>query len=227
MAVTSEQRNDSSNPTKPGLLFQSVLSQWFQLHDHLKEVDASLSQHTEANSKRLHAALLQLIGSQPGDGSNVIWTQSRAALTELHQRTMHFATLRVTGSVSLRDSVARGLRAFLQAQDRQRRARTPADNAQLKIILCRGTSQMRIAGELMARMIVQFRDDENILFFVLRHSARFDSHFGKGFVYAFFADLFPGGFTEAIRFLRDRYQQRGFGHLNVAIAAKAEILFKP
>lgn len=68
-------------------------------------------------------------------------------------------------------------------------------------------------GKLTARLMQHYRDDENVVFFVLRHKDSFEKAFGKRFVTKLFCRMYPKGLSEAENFLVKKYKERSFENI--------------
>lgn len=72
-------------------------------------------------------------------------------------------------------------------------------------------------GKLIVRLIQQYRDDENVVFFVLRHKDAFDKVFGKRFLIKLFCRMYSKGLREAEQFLIKKYYERCFDNMGPMI----------
>lgn len=89
----------------------------------------------------------------------------------------------------------------------------PNKCAQLFAYLEKASSSMHRLGKLIARLIQQFREDENVVFFVLRHKESFDQAFGKRFITKLFGRMYPKGLREVEHFLIKKYTARSFDNI--------------
>lgn len=76
----------------------------------------------------------------------------------------------------------------------------------------------------LGEILLQYRSDENVVFFLLRHHAEFDDCYGKNFVVDLLKKMYPDGVNEVERFLSKRYALRGFQHLLPTISSKMTFL---
>jgi hypothetical protein len=90
----------------------------------------------------------------------------------------------------------------------------------LQKVLNRIASLMRRFARIALRLIQKYREDENILFFVLRNHEQLDAIYGSQFVFKLFSRLFPRGLSGALEFLQQRYSARGFENLKKIINNK-------
>jgi len=77
---------------------------------------------------------------------------------------------------------------------------------------------------LLLDELITFRDDENVLFFLLRHQAEFDHVYSASMVSKTLETLFAEGLGAASNFLTGRFERRGFYHLIPLISQKIERL---
>ena len=81
------------------------------------------------------------------------------------------------------------------------------------------TIMSRIA-RLIGQVSLQFSDDENVIFFLLRHHNQLDALMGQGYANKLLKKMHPKGTQEVGRFLMKRYSARGFVNILPAITAK-------
>jgi hypothetical protein len=62
-------------------------------------------------------------------------------------------------------------------------------------------------------LIPHFKDDENLLFFLLRHQQNLNRLYGKEFLSTLLLSLFPDGLQEMEEFLHTKYSARSFHHI--------------
>jgi hypothetical protein len=68
-------------------------------------------------------------------------------------------------------------------------------------------------GDVLNRIIAHFKDDENVIFFILRHKEPLDALYKEPFVRNYFEKIYPEGLRSVSQLLTARYKARGFGHL--------------
>lgn len=79
-------------------------------------------------------------------------------------------------------------------------------------------------AKLIARLIPQFKHDENVVFHVLRHHKLFDKIYGSRFTFKLLSKMFSKGFKEGHHFLIQKYTDRGFNKmLPIIESAIAEV----
>lgn len=80
-------------------------------------------------------------------------------------------------------------------------------------ILDRIDMQIKKISHLLAKTILLFHQDENVLFFILRHQKQLENVYQPLFVKEIFCKIFPKGLKEAENFLMEKYLNRGFEHV--------------
>lgn len=84
--------------------------------------------------------------------------------------------------------------------------------------------QMHRLARLIARLFVQFRNDENVIFFLVRHHEAFDELYGEHFVFKLIAKMYASGMDGAEDFLVSNYAKRGFEELLPFIRGKIQTI---
>lgn len=67
--------------------------------------------------------------------------------------------------------------------------------------------------KLMIKIACHFRNDENVLLFILRHHEGLDQLHRRGFVKILLSEMYPKNINEAQKFLIKKYTARGFTEL--------------
>lgn len=75
-------------------------------------------------------------------------------------------------------------------------------------------------SRLVMRSVLQYRDDENVVFFLIRHKKQLDAIYKPGYVANLVSKMFPKGTQDASHFLVKRYTERGFETLIPTIHKK-------
>jgi hypothetical protein len=75
-------------------------------------------------------------------------------------------------------------------------------------------------AQALIRIIYRFRENENVLLFLLRHSQQIDQLYGVGFLLKLFESLHAKGIVGLSILLKDKYTGRGFKHLIPLIDTK-------
>lgn len=67
--------------------------------------------------------------------------------------------------------------------------------------------------KLLPKLALAFKDDENLLFYLIRHQDQWDQVYGKNAAFKLLKKLNPRYST----FIEEKYTSRGYGHLSPAI----------
>lgn len=87
------------------------------------------------------------------------------------------------------------------------------------------SAAMRRLARQIVQTVPQFRDDENVLYYLIKNQQQLDALFGNHFVVTLMDFLFPGGQEETERFLINRYTQRGFTQVLPTISNCLESIY--
>lgn len=94
--------------------------------------------------------------------------------------------------------------------------------------MARLTNGIKRFTVMLAQIIPKYSNDENIIFFILRHANEFDVIYNQGFVKNLFNKISPDGLDYLQNSIVDKYKNRGFDNLIPIINTKfEEILVKP
>lgn len=97
---------------------------------------------------------------------------------------------------------------------------------QIKLNIERIQRKIKLLKKFILTILKTFEQNENVLFFLLRHHERFSLFFEKKFVFKFFSQLFSESRIEEVRaFLIHRYAMRGFDHLLPIINEKFDEIY--
>ena len=190
-----------------GLLFQFLLSDFIEAHEESRKLTLIGGDAEE----EIQAALLKLLGGSQS-GLSTFWSFADGLLNKLHG---HALLLLETS-----EQYEKELLALHYYIDKIRMACSHALNAlktdartELRSALDKALIGMQRLSKLIPRMIQQFKDDENVIFFLLRHKTQFDRIYGNRFVQKTLGRMFPKGLHEVRQLLAQKYLNRGFDNL--------------
>ena len=75
-------------------------------------------------------------------------------------------------------------------------------------------------SRILLRLLLAFKEDENVVYFLLRSKDELDALYGPDSVRKLLEQMYPRGLQEAGHFLLKKYASRGFENLLPIIAAK-------
>ncbi len=123
------------------------------------------------------------------------------------------------GDTSLMEAAERSWIYSLQALDiihhlNNQVSPTPKELISLGGLIEKMSHCILSVAQEVSQLLVQFRQDENILYFILRFHTELDSLFSENFCFRLFEKMYPKGKNSVETFLCRKYTQRGFqGHI--------------
>lgn len=83
----------------------------------------------------------------------------------------------------------------------------------LKLLILKLVDLLNEMAQVLFAEFKRFKDDENVIFFVLRHNNEINELFEKDWLAKNFTEIFPGGLKEVREYLHERYTDRNFPQL--------------
>lgn len=191
------------------LLFQFILSEFLQTLDAVVQIEKA-SLHSPDFSL-LAGWLGTLSGSCPGAARSFPWSQEDGRLIKLKSYIDYLVEewdgkQEVKTAKKLQKLVHHTWFAALEASDC---VRNETFDHLLKMLDKLQSSSQRIKKGV-AKMLPYFAGDENVVFFMIRHHARFSGIYGSDFVFKTLQKMYPGGIAEAKSFLQTAFMRRNF-----------------
>lgn len=214
------------------LLFQFILTEFIESFEEIQQLDALCNRNVDTASssseekKRLtQLALIRLVGSTRDYMRIFSWNFGDGILAKLKTYCALFlqnASSDEKEVIALQHYADKLWQACMQAIDS---LHDDADQrTALLAALDKASTAVHRFSKLIARIIPQFRDDENVVFCLLRYREQLDKLYGGRFVAKLLGRMYSKGLQEAQNFLSHRYAERGFESLLPIIAEKiAEI----
>lgn len=207
------------------LLFQFILADFISAFEAIQTLDTichrkpiSLPEHAYEHHQeipqQIEKILYKLIGAKRDEMRLFSWNFNEGILTRLKSYCSLFS--------QNADSDEKELMAMLHYADKVMQYclqgvnalhESPDKRTPLFAALEKASNAMHRFAKLIARVIHQFRDDENVIFFVLRHKQQIDKLYGRRFTFKLLCRIYPKGLREARLFLTKRYMERCFDNL--------------
>lgn len=209
------------------LIFQFILSEFtesfitiqklssFNCSPHAPPSAEVLSLSSAINHRQeIEAYLAKLVGSSKGLMQLFSWNFSDGSLSKLKT----YCTLLLQNS----DNDEKELIALQHYSEKiwlgcvqiaEALNNVPFEAAQLAASIDKTSSAMIRFSKLIARLIPQFRDDENVIYYVVRHHKLFDKLYGHRFVVKLLTRLYTRGLQEVLHVLSRKFSARGFDDL--------------
>lgn len=214
------------------LLIQFILSELILAHDEIKDLDKIFTDPSNSRGDIIETVIRhisKLSGSTQGYMRLFSWNDD-GILTKLKNYCAFFcqnARSKNNDQFSMYQEANQAWLFSLHALDISRmiaQQDTAWDvdslyNSVKKI----GRSIQRLS-RLAAKVIPQFRNNENVVFFLLRHVTQLDSLYGDGFATKLLRKMFTKRSQGVSNFLTKRYAERGFDHLIPNIQSKLAAL---
>lgn len=192
------------------LLLQFILTEFLQAYQQFQAVRTLLDE--EQFNHSLFSLLNRFSGPSPERLKSFYWGSDNGSLHRLH----HYAAFMSDQTKTLgsefppleetcRKCWLLGTHLFGAIEGRRL-------NITLSILHKLQRYMRQIAQELV-KAIALLRDDENLLYFLLRNSVPLDAIYGSNFVLRLLDSLFSNGLVDAKNFLIEKYTARGFDKL--------------
>lgn len=230
-----------------GLLFQFVLSEFLVTYKKIQEIEHLYEEmESQLIKERLRADVapyltrfLDLMPSLTGSQMVIVneqtfpWTHHKGSLNKLrhycyllsHRKTEEIDILNLNVAVSKAFHSALQIKEVIFSLQRQTDDPNRIPNyVSLYQLLDRVIDNIRRASRLILRVLVQFREDENILFFLLNNKTSFDQLYKTQFVSRILKKMFPKGAVDATEILKEKYTERGFHNLIESITSQMSSL---
>lgn len=80
-------------------------------------------------------------------------------------------------------------------------------------LLTQAISDLFSLGDILKQLIAHFKEDENVIFFIMRQRESIDALYQEPYVRKYLEKIYPEGLRSVSQFLTARYKARGFQHL--------------
>lgn len=196
------------------LLLQFSLSEFFQVYRLFQNIQKLVEE--EQFNNRLTTQLARFSGLSPERSKVFYWSPDNSCLAKL----CYYATFLEDHAQSLFPHfppVEKSCRKCWMFGSHLFEAIDDQKYVSGEIILGKLQRSLRQVAKELIKAITLLKENENVLFFLLRHNAQIDIIYGSCFTMKLIAGLFPGGLNEAKTYLIDKYADRGFDKLSETI----------
>lgn len=228
-------RHVNSYHQSNSLIFQFILGEFIEAFTEIQRLDSLCSRtptplppdelscrQTENNYHLIEAALIKLVGSTKDYMRLFSWNFNEGLVSKLKTYCALFlqnASADEKELIAIHHYAEKIWQGCLQAMDVIHQS--PTDRNELFSALEKTSSAAQRFSKLLVRLIHQFRDDENVIFYVLRNYKLFDKLYGPRFVVKLFSKIYPKGLKEVQYLLVKKYTERGFENILPTIYAFA------
>lgn len=226
----------------PSLHFQFILAEFISTHKEVQDIENTykkmetllIQQRLLANVDHMLDQLLHSITNLTG--STIIqehcfsWDAQKGSLSKLRHYCYPFVNRfdsQEKTVINLNVCVSKAFHSALQAreiilhlqQENQSTKKTP-DYTVLYQLLDKLIDSINRTSRLILQVIFLFREDENVIYFLLRNKDLLNNIYKTTFIEKLFRKMYPKGIEEAGQMLTKKYSKRGFHNLLNAIARK-------
>ncbi len=229
----------------PSLLLQFILSEFICtfyeiqfLEKTYKEMEIYLIKKrlqgdSREDLKNILDSTIRLIGATIMDETALPWDSQKGSLNKLRQYCysfvpFHSKTKSEKSVVNFSTCVSNAFHSALQARELLQyflremnlEEKKVPEYAMLYQLFDKLIDNINRGSRLLLHIIMEYRNDENVVYFLLRHNEAFNTMYGSRFVIKIFKKMYPNGIEDVGQFLMKKYSERGFSNLLNTIATK-------
>jgi hypothetical protein len=249
LELQTEKADSNLFGQSPSLCFQFILSEFIEtfkevqvIEDVYKEMESLLIKRrlladVDHLLRELLESIIKLAGSAVINEEIFSWNTRKGCLSKLRHYCYPFVNQfenKESTVVNLNICVSKAFHSALQAREvilylhqEDQNAKKMPDYAMLYQLLDRLIDNINRASRLILRVIIRFREDENVVYFLLRNKEELDAIYKTNFVTKLFRKMYPDGVEEAGQLLMKKYSERGFTKLLNTIAGKISNVGNP
>lgn len=225
--LSLKQINSQEYHKKEGLLLQFILNEFIlsmQSINNLLE-NAKYLIRTPRSKKSFHELLKyseDLVGSLQEDMRLFSWSTEGGSLKKLVTYSIEFAKKKKANRRRNHPMQNHATKSLLHALDlhdvaievkNQSQAMNPRIARMLKRKSDKAFHELKLFADATKKMISDYIDDENVLFFILRHKNQFDEVYDKNILKPLIKKHFYNSPERFESFLKNSYKKRGFDQL--------------
>lgn len=222
------------------LLFQFILSEFLITYQKVNEIEKTyynmeaflIKKRLEGNISEYLDLILAYIpfltGAHMGisDEPTFPWTHSKGSLNKLRHYCYLFSQ-KSTGDQDIENMnicISKAFHSALQMREvilslmRQSKEGGVPNYISLYQFVDKLLDNMRKASRLILKILMLFKEDENILLFLLKYQSDFDEIYKTQFVLKILNKMYPKGIRYAKDLLIEKYAKRGFSNLLESIS---------
>lgn len=209
------------------LMFQFIISEFINASTQINLITTKIPETHQGSMESLQNSLQALSGSLQEYMRFISWNLEEGILSKLKSYTALFAAnaeILHSKHLQLEKHANQAWKVSLESLEILRLIQEQKEDLSLYENLYQRlnhlTAIFKKLGKLLAELILEFYLDENVLFFILRHKEKLDCIYGTGFVKKIFIKMYPDGITEAEKYVKKQYANRGFDNLLMVIGSK-------
>lgn len=198
-----------------GLLFQFILAEFIEAYQEIIRLGEILNDLEEpAKKEAIEESWSKLVGCSNESMRFITWNLSNGTLIKLKNYCTLFVQNNSAGNKEAMALVHYADKAWLTSlQGLEFIKELPRTRTELRELIEKIRTTLNRFSKLIVRMFFHFREDENVIFFLVRNYQPFDNLHGAKFVSKLLGRLYPKGCQEARQFIETRYRERGFENM--------------
>lgn len=219
------------------LVFQFIIKEFLAASKEMQNV-VQLSNKIKSNNlsadqakpllMELSFSLSKLAGAKREASYQLPWNIHRGILTKLREHADLFAQSMNEDSMgyNLHDYFHKALLKCKLALDilNLKYEESSVDTSKICMHIEQAKREINRSAKLLVQTIFRFRENENVLYCLLRYSDRIEELYGKHFLRRLLRKMHPPTLAQVFDFLKKRYTERGFNYLIPSIEQKLLIL---
>lgn len=214
-----------------GLLIQFILSEFIKSHTQVVEIHQFSKDCQKIALSMVALNIVKLSGSNKCCSGLLSWNQKDGILWRLKNYCKALVDLEGKSDPlisKMESSVNQAFLSALHSLDILQQSASFEEDSMIALQkgLKKIIDQMKRFSKALAFKLQQFSDNENVIFFLLRHQNELDKIYGKQFVFKTINKMHSKGIEEATIFILKQYKNRGFNHFIPAIKKKISELKK-
>ncbi|KAF3361823.1 hypothetical protein PHSC3_001589 [Chlamydiales bacterium STE3] len=204
------------------IVFQFFLSEFLKAVEEVTSLDERLSLYKQKNNdnyRELFVSLVELCGFLPKHARFFPWGLAEGSLNKLITLIQQYVQL-VGDSKELKEIqniLDKCLKEAHKALDLLKDSEKDKTSLYLEEMIAMHLTQtlktFKKLNKLILPLLQQFKNSENVLFFLLRNLQALRKIYGKRAIVQLFKDIHPNGPQSLERFLLKEYSRRGFSQL--------------
>ncbi len=240
--VENDKRDLNLYGQDPSLLFQFILAEFIFTFTEVQRMEVVYKEmetllitgrflaNVDSHLDKLLSSVTQLTGSSMINEHISPWDSKSGSLSKLRHHCYPFVNRsdsKDKSIVNLNICVSKAFHSSLQAreiiiylQQEKHNVKGVPDYAMLYQLLDRLIDNINRVSRLILRIIIQYRDNENVVYFLLRKRDELNTLYKTDLVSKIFRKMYPNEVEEAGQLLMKKYSDRGFKNLLNAIATK-------
>lgn len=206
------------------LLFQFILTEFIESFAEIKQLTTLCNAPVQSTGSNGHAifelksSLMLLVGSSRSALKASPWNSEEGLLMKLKMYCALFlqnAEDEGKELIAMQHYIDKSWQTCIQAMEIL--CEKPFNSQHFAELIEKALASTQRFSKLIMRLLHQFRDDENVMFFIIKNHKIIDRLYGSRYVYKLMGRLYNKGIREVQQLLTKKYSERGFDKIVTAI----------